>query len=119
MTATEMSITGLFRCEENDSVELKAYVPASGNRPSPKSDTLLAVGLTVGCFAAMNSNCHGSERTTHDVPDVSCLPLPHCSFESNCDGDIRLHQLSDRRSTLRKPRPLLIMQLRLKGLQGF
>lgn len=50
--------------EKNDWVDqkLKAYVPTSGNRPNPQPDVQLSVGLTVGCFAAMNSTCQGTER---------------------------------------------------------
>lgn len=73
MTAT--SLISWFRCEENDWVDqgLKAYVPASGNRPIRSPDTQLSVGLTVGCFSAMNSTCQGIERITLMSSLMICL----------------------------------------------
>ena len=75
--------------------KLKAYVSASGHRPSPSPGTQLSVGLTVGYFAAMDSTCQGTERITLMSSMMSAVfPFLYGSFETRRDGDIKQHQPS-------------------------
>lgn len=72
----------VFRCKENNLLdqELKAYVPASGNRPNPEPDTQLSVGFTVGCFAAMNSTCQGIKKIALMSSPMSSIFFLHIAL---------------------------------------